>query len=44
MTVTRYRVVYRNGSHGAWTTDKTEVERLAKKFNGRIETWTIELP
>ena len=44
MTVTRYRVVYRNGSHGAWSTNKEEVERIAKKFNGRIETWTVELP
>lgn len=44
MTVIRYRVVYRDGSHGAWNADKDNVERLAKEFNGRVETWIVELP
>lgn len=44
MTTTRYRVVYRNGSHGAWTSNKEWIEYLVKKFNAKMETWVVDLP
>ena len=44
MTITRYRLIYRDGSCGAWTTDKEMIEENAKFFHARIETWIVELP
>ena len=40
--MTYYRLVYRDGSHGAWNTDKEWVEGCAKFFHARIETMKIE--
>ena len=43
--ITRYRVIYKDGTHGTWTLNKAEAEENLKFFNGiRIETWTAELP
>ena len=44
MTIIRYRLVYKNGNHGAWTTNKTEIEESAKFFGATIETWEVKLP
>ena len=44
MTEIRYRLVYRDGSHGAWSTDKARIEESAKFFGARIETWEVILP
>lgn len=44
MTVIRYRVVYRNGLHSAWDTDKEWIEYIAKKFRGFVQVWEVELP
>ena len=44
MTVVRYRVVFKDGSHGAWDTDKEWVEHIAETYNGRVETWVVDLP
>lgn len=35
--MTLYRLVYRDGSHGAWTRDKEWIEECAKFFNAEIE-------
>ena len=44
MTEIRYRVIYRNGSHSAWSTDKKAVEETAKFFHGTVEKWEVKLP
>ena len=44
MAIIRYRLVFRNGSHGAWTTDKKAIEESAKFFGAMIETWEVILP
>lgn len=41
---TCYRLVYRNGSHGPWSTDYEQVKRDAEFFNARIETERFEIP
>ena len=41
MTTVRYRLVYKDGSHGAWSTDKARIEADAKILNARIEKWEI---
>lgn len=35
---TYYRVIYRDGSHGAWSTDKEWVEHIAKKYRAIVDT------
>ena len=42
MTEIRYRLVFRDGTHGAWTTDKKRIEENAKFFHATIETWVVE--
>ena len=32
-----YRVVYRDGTHGAWNKDYEEVKAIAKFFRAEIE-------
>ena len=44
MTIIRFRLVFKNGTHGAWTTDKARIEQDAKFFNATIEEWEVELP
>ena len=44
MKVIRYRLVFRDGSHSAWTSDKKSIEESAKFFRARIEEWEVELP
>ena len=44
MTIIRYRLRFRDGSHGAWTTDKEMIEKDAEFFRAKIETWEVELP
>ena len=40
MTIIRtcYRLVYRDGSHGPWTSDYEQVRKDAEFFRARIET------
>lgn len=33
-----YRLVFADGSHGAWNFNKDRVERDAKMFNAKVET------
>ena len=35
-----YRLVYKNGRHGAWSKDFNQVQDMAKLFNAKIETKT----
>lgn len=35
---TWYRLVYRNGHKGAWTTDFARIRKDAEMFKARIET------
>lgn len=42
MTEIRYRLVFRDGTHGAWTTDKERIEEDAKFFHATIETWVVQ--
>ena len=44
MTEIRYRLVFKNGTHSAWTTDKERIEKDAKFFRAKIEKWVVELP
>ena len=44
MTVVRYRLVFKDGSCGAWTMDKARIEESAKLFHATIETWEVTLP
>lgn len=44
MKVIRYRLVFRDGSHSAWTTDKERITKNAKFFGVDIEVWEVELP
>ena len=37
MTQIRYRLVYRDGSHGAWSTNLDWLQECAKFFNAKIE-------
>lgn len=37
---TWYRLVYRNGHRGAWTTDFARIRANAEMFGARIETKT----
>lgn len=34
-----YRVIYKDGSKGAWNNNKENTERIAKEFNGTVESW-----
>ena len=36
--MTMYRVIYKDGTHGAWTANKAEAEENAKFFRGKVET------
>ena len=42
MTEIRYRVIFKDGSHGAWSTDKERTESTAKFFRATVETWTVK--
>lgn len=44
MTVVRYRLIFRDGSHGAWETDFKRIQESAEFFKARIEKWVVELP
>ena len=44
MTVIRYRLVFKDGSCGAWTMDKARAEEDAKFFGAKVETWEVKLP
>ena len=44
MTIVRYRLVFKNGSYGAWTTNEATIKEDAKFFNAKIEKWVVELP
>lgn len=39
----RYRLRFRDGSHGAWTTDKEYIEESARFFRAEIEIWEVEV-
>lgn len=34
-----YRLVYKDGSHGAWTRDYDRIKELADLWGAKIETW-----
>lgn len=36
--MTYYRLIYRDGTHGAWTTDYAWIEECAKFFGATIES------
>ena len=38
---TLYRLIYKDGSHGGWTSDKERIEECAKLFNAKIESLVI---
>lgn len=40
--MTWYRVVYRDGSHGAWTSDREWAYTTAKLFRAEVEVWTAQ--
>ena len=40
----RYRLIFKDGSHSAWSTDKEWVVENAKFFRADIEVWEVELP
>lgn len=42
--MTYYRLIFRDGSHGAWTTNRIEVEEDAKFFHATIEIKEVKLP
>lgn len=44
MTEIRYRLIFKDGSYGAWTTNKAKAEENAKFFGARIEVWEVKLP
>lgn len=44
MTEIRYRLVFRDGSHSAWSTDLERIQESAKFFRAEIEKWVVELP
>lgn len=44
MTEIRYRLIFKDGTHSAWTTDKKFIEENAKFFSAKIETWEVKLP
>ena len=44
MTEIRYRLVFRDGSHSAWSTDLKRIQESAKFFRAEIEKWVVELP
>jgi len=37
-----YRLVFKNGRHGAWSLNKDRVERDAKLFNATVETKCLD--
>lgn len=39
---TYYRVIFRDGSAGAWCKDKEWIEHCAKKFNGWVDSKEFE--
>lgn len=39
---TWYRLVFKNGTHSAWSRDKESIEKDAKFFRARIETMTTK--
>ena len=41
-TMTMYRLIFKDGTHGAWTADKAEAEKNAKFFHARIEEKIFE--
>jgi hypothetical protein len=41
--ITYYRLVYKDGSVGAWNKDKEWVEECAKFFRATIETKNFEI-
>ena len=40
----RYRLIFKDGSYSAWTTDKEQIVEDAKFFRADIEVWEVELP
>jgi hypothetical protein len=43
-TIIRYRLIFRDGSHGGWSTDLESIQASAEHFRARIEKWVVELP
>ena len=43
-TIVRYRLIFRDGSYGAWETDLKRIQESAEYFRARIEKWVVELP
>ena len=37
-----YRVIFKDGTHGAWTKNYAEAKRSADFFHGRIESKVFE--
>lgn len=44
MEITRFRVIYKDGSVSAWTTDLKMAKETARFFGGKLESWTVTLP
>ena len=44
MKTTWYRVVYKDGRHSAWDTDKAWIEHIAETYGGEVETKVVDLP
>ena len=40
--MTMYRLIFKDGTRGAWTADKAEAEKNAKFFHARIEEKIFE--
>jgi len=38
--MTMYRLIYKDGSHGAWSTDLERIKKDAQFFGARIELLT----
>jgi len=44
MTITRYRIIFKDGSRGPWTTDKAYIEAEVKHYWGaKIDTWIVTI-
>jgi len=39
--MTWYRIVYKDGSHGAWTSNREWAYTTAELFHAEVEVWTV---
>ncbi len=40
----RYRLIFRDGSASAWSTDYNSMKESAEFFKAKIEVWEVQLP